>query len=127
MTRRGFCLAAAQATGVVLLARRTKAESGVGDSPLAGDADGLILREYQPANLEARFSQLADRITPTHQFYVRSHFDTPEIKSKFQCVGTSCPGDRLLKLKSIVESSVRQVYGKTDRCPRFRRGKSGQP
>ena len=39
----------------------------------------MIIREKEPANLEMAFSTLKSRITPTEQFYVRSHFSVPEI------------------------------------------------
>lgn len=39
----------------------------------------MIIREKEPANLEMLFSSLESRITPTEQFYVRSHFAVPEI------------------------------------------------
>jgi DMSO/TMAO reductase YedYZ molybdopterin-dependent catalytic subunit len=40
---------------------------------------GLIVRESNPVNLEFPFSRLEGFITPTSQFYVRSHFATPKL------------------------------------------------
>ena len=39
----------------------------------------LIVREFEPANLEFPFSTLNSLITPTDSFYVRSHFPVPHI------------------------------------------------
>jgi hypothetical protein len=35
---------------------------------------GLVSRRKGPNNLEVRFDQLGDFITPTELFYMRSHF-----------------------------------------------------
>jgi DMSO/TMAO reductase YedYZ molybdopterin-dependent catalytic subunit len=40
---------------------------------------GLIIRQKQPNNLETPFDQLDSFITPVEQFYIRSHFPTPEM------------------------------------------------
>ena len=45
---------------------------------VAGRA-GLIVREWEPVNLEAPFEQMDGLITPTELFYVRSHFHAPEL------------------------------------------------
>jgi hypothetical protein len=39
---------------------------------------GLIIRQKEPANLEAPFDRLDSYITPTEQFYIRSHFPAPD-------------------------------------------------
>ena len=39
----------------------------------------LILRKREPENLESSFSALGGFITPTEQFYVRSHFPVPKL------------------------------------------------
>ncbi len=39
----------------------------------------LTIRSRQPDNLESSFHDLSDLITPNENFYVRSHFETPEI------------------------------------------------
>jgi DMSO/TMAO reductase YedYZ molybdopterin-dependent catalytic subunit len=41
---------------------------------------GMIIRESDPLNLEAPFAALDGLITPTDQFYVRSHFPVPQVK-----------------------------------------------
>jgi DMSO/TMAO reductase YedYZ molybdopterin-dependent catalytic subunit len=53
---------------------RTEYRSGT-----AVQSVGLIIRQKDPNNLEMPFDQLADFITPTELFYIRSHFPTPEI------------------------------------------------
>lgn len=40
---------------------------------------GLVVRQKSPLNLEFQFSMLSEWIVPTEQFYVRSHFPTPEL------------------------------------------------
>jgi DMSO/TMAO reductase YedYZ molybdopterin-dependent catalytic subunit len=42
-------------------------------------ADGLIVREEEPLNLEMPFSTLSSFTTPNESFYVRCHFPIPEI------------------------------------------------
>ncbi len=42
----------------------------------------MITREKEPANLEMPFAELESTITPTDQFYVRSHFPTPAVELK---------------------------------------------
>ena len=46
-----------------------------------GQFPGLITREKEPMNLEFPFPTLASRITPTNQFYVRSHFPIPKLEA----------------------------------------------
>jgi len=43
------------------------------------DKPGLIVRQKMPLNLEYQFATLTDWIVPSHQFYVRNHFPTPEL------------------------------------------------
>jgi DMSO/TMAO reductase YedYZ molybdopterin-dependent catalytic subunit len=40
---------------------------------------GLVVRQKSPLNLEFQFSTLCDWIIPTEDFFVRSHFPTPEL------------------------------------------------
>jgi DMSO/TMAO reductase YedYZ molybdopterin-dependent catalytic subunit len=40
---------------------------------------GLILREYEPLNLEYPFDQLDEFLTPNDLFYIRSHFKAPRL------------------------------------------------
>ncbi|HEX4764796.1 MAG TPA: sulfite oxidase [Lichenihabitans sp.] len=40
---------------------------------------GLVVRQKSPLNLEFQFSTLADWLTPIDQYYVRSHFASPEL------------------------------------------------
>ena len=41
---------------------------------------GLISRQRRPANLEMPFASLRDFHTPNDRFYVRTHFEVPEIR-----------------------------------------------
>lgn len=41
---------------------------------------GLIVREWEPVNLESPFEELHDLLTPNDLFYVRSHFAAPQIE-----------------------------------------------
>ncbi|MEW6304807.1 MAG: sulfite oxidase [Verrucomicrobiota bacterium] len=43
---------------------------------------GLIVRDKEPENLEFPFSSLNSFITPTEQFFVRSHFPVPKVEVK---------------------------------------------
>src|SRR5262245_35460000 len=43
---------------------------------------GLTVRMYEPQNLEFPFASLNSWITPTEQFFVRSHFATPKVDAK---------------------------------------------
>ncbi|MBO0357906.1 sulfite oxidase [Hymenobacter sp. BT186] len=47
--------------------------------PAASGFPGLITRENEPQNLEFPFPSLAGRLTPTSQFYIRSHFPIPDL------------------------------------------------
>ena len=58
---------------------QSNASLGSSRSP---SATGLIIRQWEPANLEFPFASLDAFITPTEQFYVRSHFPTPSIDAK---------------------------------------------
>lgn len=61
---------------------------------------GLIVREASPTNLEFPYASLNSFITPTEQFYVRSHFATPRL-------------DRAvwrLKVEGAVERSLELTY-----------------
>jgi DMSO/TMAO reductase YedYZ molybdopterin-dependent catalytic subunit len=44
-----------------------------------GGSTGLITREQKPLNLEFPFSTLHSSITPTEQFFVRTHFKIPHL------------------------------------------------
>lgn len=43
------------------------------------DFPGLITREKKPLNMEFPFPTLKNRITPNNQFFIRSHFNIPNI------------------------------------------------
>jgi DMSO/TMAO reductase YedYZ molybdopterin-dependent catalytic subunit len=42
-------------------------------------SSGLIIRQMEPKNLEAPFDQFDSYLTPTEQFYIRSHFPIPSL------------------------------------------------
>src|SRR5437867_6908 len=50
--------------------------------PASRPTQGLIVRQYEPRNLETPLGSLADWKVPAEQFYVRSHFATPVIDTK---------------------------------------------
>jgi DMSO/TMAO reductase YedYZ molybdopterin-dependent catalytic subunit len=43
---------------------------------------GLIVRSHQPRNLEFPISELREAIVPNEHFFVRSHFDVPDVDVK---------------------------------------------
>ncbi|MFO1092887.1 MAG: sulfite oxidase [Planctomycetaceae bacterium] len=58
---------------------------GQADDAIAGSGDatypGLITRQRSPDNLEFPFATLKEWVTPTPRFFVRSHFNLPQIKA----------------------------------------------
>jgi len=75
--RRGFLQGAALTTVPWL--------TGVGlafDAPKEGKPFGLIPRETNPDNLESPFADLKGLLTPTDQFFVRSHFLPAKLDAK---------------------------------------------
>jgi DMSO/TMAO reductase YedYZ molybdopterin-dependent catalytic subunit len=40
---------------------------------------GLVIRQKEPRNLEAPFDRIDSYLTPSEQFYIRSHFPTPDL------------------------------------------------
>ena len=40
---------------------------------------GLIIRQWEPTNLEMPFDQVDSYLTPTELFYIRSHFLAPKL------------------------------------------------
>lgn len=63
-------------------------------------ADGLIVREQNPLNLEMPFSRVDNFITPNESFYVRCHFPIPEIET----------ADWRLRIEGEVESPLELRY-----------------
>ncbi len=49
------------------------------DAPPAPAFPGQVVRMREPQNLEYPFSELKTWVTPTEQFYVRSHFPVPKL------------------------------------------------
>jgi DMSO/TMAO reductase YedYZ molybdopterin-dependent catalytic subunit len=60
----------------------TQTASAVASHAPAITADGLIIREQEPLNLEMPFSTLGGFITPNESFYVRCHFPVPELAAE---------------------------------------------
>ncbi len=50
-----------------------------GAQPAASDFYGMIVRMHDPQNLEMPASGFAHAVTPTEQFFVRSHFAAPAV------------------------------------------------
>jgi DMSO/TMAO reductase YedYZ molybdopterin-dependent catalytic subunit len=65
---------ALKATAATLLAGRAAAQ----DAP----KPGLTVRMAEPQNLESAFGDLNSFVTPTEQFFVRSHFAVPTMDAK---------------------------------------------
>jgi len=47
---------------------------------LSKNSVGLIFRQKEPDNLEPAFDQIDSFLTPTHLFYIRSHFPVPKLE-----------------------------------------------
>jgi DMSO/TMAO reductase YedYZ molybdopterin-dependent catalytic subunit len=60
----------------------TQTVSAVASHAAAATADGLIVREQEPLNLEMPFSSLDGFITRNESFYVRCHFPIPKIAAE---------------------------------------------
>ena len=87
LSRRSLLSAAAAAP---LAAAAAKAQDGtvrpdaltgreaVGPGVQSGPHPGVIVRQWEPRNLEYPLPSLDGPVTPTNQFYVRSHFPVPE-------------------------------------------------
>ncbi|HEX3152480.1 MAG TPA: sulfite oxidase [Gemmataceae bacterium] len=80
---------------------------------------GLIMRAYEPRNLEFPLSELKDAIVPNDQFFVRSHFAVPpmDVKTwKLQIEGAvekpfELTYDELIKLKSSTLTATIECAG----------------
>jgi DMSO/TMAO reductase YedYZ molybdopterin-dependent catalytic subunit len=62
----------------------------------AGQRPGLTVRQNEPRNLESPFAELDAFVTPTDQFYVRSHFAVPAVD----------PGTYRLTVEGAVENPL---------------------
>ncbi|MEM9702257.1 MAG: sulfite oxidase, partial [Planctomycetota bacterium] len=74
--------AAAQDGAVPNSPVRPVATTGQTPTRAAGGHPGVIVRQWEPRNLEYPLPSLDGPITPTEQFYVRSHFPVPEADAK---------------------------------------------
>ncbi len=80
---------------------------------------GRVVRMQEPRNLEFPISALADRITPTEQFFVRSHFAVPKLDTatwKLKVEGhvekpLELSYDDILKLKSVTKPITLECAG----------------
>jgi DMSO/TMAO reductase YedYZ molybdopterin-dependent catalytic subunit len=78
--RRAFL--AGTALGAWSLAARQVWAAPEGQTRVGSGPPGLIRRQARPDNLESNFAALDSFITPTDQFYVRNHFDVPELTAE---------------------------------------------
>ena len=80
---------------------------------------GLVVRMQEPRNLEFPISALKESITPTEQFFVRSHFAVPKIDRatwKLKIEGDvenplELSYDDILKLKSVTKPITLECAG----------------
>src|SRR5689334_14394369 len=80
LDRRAFLGGAAAA---LPLAYRAAAAADGGAPPSSGRPfPGVITRQKDPDNLEFPFPTLNSFLTPNEQFYVRTHFEVPELDAK---------------------------------------------
>jgi DMSO/TMAO reductase YedYZ molybdopterin-dependent catalytic subunit len=72
------------AAGVLSLVSTAEAEEPAGRAPSEKSAGfpGVIARRRYPDNLEFPFALLRDFLTPTEQFFVRTHFYVPKLDPK---------------------------------------------
>ena len=68
---------------------------------------GMTVRQHEPRNLEFPFSELNSWLTPTEHFYVRSHFDVPELDAKIW----------RLKIEGAVERPVEISFDELRQMP----------
>jgi DMSO/TMAO reductase YedYZ molybdopterin-dependent catalytic subunit len=80
LDRRDF-LRGAVAAPALLAAPGALAEGAARRGADDGRPVGLIARQRDPENLEFPFSTLEDFLTPTGQFYVRTHFEVPALEA----------------------------------------------
>ncbi len=88
-------------------------------APPASAFPGLVVRMQEPRNLEFPITSLQDVITPTEQFYVRSHFAVPKIDVatwKLKIEGLvekplELSYDDILKMKSVTKSITLECAG----------------
>jgi len=66
---------------MALAAISTSASRAADPQPVAS-RPGLITREKEPSNLEFSFPSLDGPVTPTNEFFVRTHFPVPTIDAK---------------------------------------------
>jgi DMSO/TMAO reductase YedYZ molybdopterin-dependent catalytic subunit len=102
LDRRGF-LRGATALPLVLAAAGiptalARASEGDARTRGAGRPSGLITRQTDPENLEFPFSTLEDFLTPTEQFYARTHFEVPELEASTWRLTVEGPVERPLEL-----------------------------
>ena len=60
------------------LTGRDAVDAATTAGPSGGPHPGVIVRQWEPRNLEYPLPSLDGPVTPTNQFYVRSHFPVPE-------------------------------------------------
>ncbi len=75
----GLALGAAAQAGGLVLAEEPKTAKRPGK---ARPFPGVITRQKKPDNLEFPFPTLDSFLTPNEQFYVRTHFEVPQLEAK---------------------------------------------
>ena len=73
----------------------------------ANQTAGTITREYKPLNLEFPFPTLDGFLTPNENFYVRNHFEMPELEEK----------EWRLKIEGAIENSFEIDYEELLKMP----------
>lgn len=104
--RRGFL--GGLALGTVAQASALALSASEAAEPSARPFPGVITRQKKPDNLEFPFATLQSFRTPNEQFYVRTHFDVPELDAaswRLQVEGEverplSLPFDELRKMEA---------------------------
>ena len=82
LNRRAF-LGGAATAALPLVSILAADESSAGKrSEKAGQFPGVITRQKNPDNLEFPFASLDSFLTPNEQFFVRTHFNVPEVDAK---------------------------------------------
>lgn len=109
VSRRGFLggVAAALPLSYALSDARADPEQAGADHPSDSGFPGVISRQRQPLNAEFPFPTLNSFFTPNEQFYIRTHFEVPELKSS----------EYSLKIEGHVERPLEISYDELRQMP----------
>ena len=116
--RRAFLTAAASSGLVLGAGEAANAQAAQANQDRRG-FPGLISRQQNPDNLEFPFANLNTLVTPSEQFFVRNHFDPPEMDVKtwrLQVDGAVAKPfdigyDELRKMPSRTETALLECSG----------------